>query len=79
MKGPKLPKNIKGASSVEINGNLYLIGGIESNQKGTTYSSCIYKISCYNNICNWEEMDQKLDFGRHDFIAMAVSDTICIN
>lgn len=65
------PKTVTGYSLVPVNDKVYLIGG--EDPKHHTHSDKIYKLSCKNRDCKWEEVDLKLETARSHFLAFASS------
>ena len=68
--GPNLKTSLKGHEMVNSNGNLVVIGG----RSGSKYQSSLHVLSCYNGYCQWQELQQKLQTARMNFVAMTVPD-----
>ena len=75
FKGPKIPRKLDGAESVEIDGSWIVIGGHD----GSAFSSDIYKISCFSNSCEWNKMDQELQVARMHFVVIPAPYNLCTN
>ena len=71
--GPAMPIKIHGLSMVSFNGDLYTIGGYSSYRNG--YQTSIFKLSCFNEDCNWTKTNQKLKVARADTVAIPVEDS----
>ena len=71
--GPALPKDLYAFSILEIQGDTFLFGGIDSGGS----SSAIYKISCSSGICSWATLNQGLKNARFNAVAIAVPDYFC--
>ena len=73
--GPSLPKPLMSLEMVSVGFDLIAIGGAESifliNSK---VSPDLFKLSCTNNICQWETLHQKLKLPRCRFVAIPVPD-----
>ena len=67
-----MPKSLMWHSMVEVNGDLYVIGGgyYEDNK-------LIYKLSCSNGKCTWTTLTQQLKFAREGQVAILVNDSFC--
>ena len=70
--GPALPKILEGHSMVEIQGDVFLFGGLSSG-----YNSVIYQLSCSSGICSWATLNQALTVGRSYTVAIPVPDSFC--
>ena len=67
-----MPKSLIWHSMVEVNGDLFVIGGgyYEDNK-------LIYKLSCSNGNCTWTTLTQQLKFAREGQVAILVNDSFC--
>ena len=70
-----MPKALTGHSLLEIQGDIFLFGGEDSNDN---YNSAIYQLSCSSGICSWATHDQGLKFAREDAVAIPVPDSFCL-
>ena len=66
ISGPALPKTLEGHSSLSKGNHLYILGGYSSSGG---YSDSIYQLSCNNGEFTWDEMKEKLQTARYDFVA----------
>ena len=60
---------------VRMGFDLLVIGGgwiVENNY--WRYSTSLYKLTCANNLCDWEELQQKLKEPRYAPVAFALPD-----
>ena len=75
LKGPAMPKRLERHSMINIDGDLYLLGGgdIESNED----QKLIYKLTCKFRECNWITLDIQLKVGRISAVAIPLSDSFC--
>ncbi len=73
--GPDLPKAITSMAGVESfdSSALFLVG---APAEGNDYGSLIYKMTCKNEVCSMETMDQKLSVPRGSPLAMLVPDSM---
>ena len=71
--GPPLPKGMQGTSTLEIQGDVYVIGGFKGEPK-----SAIYKLTCSSGICSWSTLNQTLKVRRSYSVAIPVPDYFCI-
>ena len=75
--GPNFPKWRANALSrhqmVNIGPDLIVIGGHSERLKGG-YSNDLFKLSCSNNVCDWEILSQKMHIPRYWFVAISVPD-----
>ncbi len=76
VQGPDLPIPIANAASVIIdNGaSMLLVGGVQ--QDGNDRLDTLYRIQCSNRTCQWTLMEQRLEIGRSDPVAMLISDSL---
>ena len=72
--GPPLPKAIYEFSMLEMHGDVYVIGG--TNTDGNEQSS-IYQLSCSSGICSWSTINQELKVTRAHAVAILVPDHFC--
>ena len=56
---------------INVGHGLLVIGGKDGSLK---YSSKLYRLSCYNNSCQWETLPQELKTPRELFVAVALPD-----
>ena len=63
-----MPKPLGGHSSLTKGNDLFIIGG-GSYSGGYQYSDSIYKLTCNNGQFTWDEMKEKLQTARDDFVA----------
>ena len=68
IEGPDLPNLLYGHSSVTLDNELIILGGVDGSK--WTYSSSIYKMSCDDGrFTRWIEMEVKLKTPRMWFVA----------
>ena len=72
--GPPLPQILRGHSMLEMHGDVYVIGG--TNTDGNEQSS-IYQLSCSSGICSWSTLNHQLKVGKAYFVAIPVQDHFC--
>ena len=58
---------------IEIQGDVFLFGGVDD-----YYSSAIYQLSCYSGICSWATLNQLLNVARELTVAIPVPDSFCL-
>ena len=70
--GNPLPKPLKDHAIVSIGGDIIVIEGYD----GYAYDdqSNLYKLSCYNEDCQWTTLPQTLKVHRDDMVAVAIPD-----
>ena len=69
IKGPELPKTLHGHSSVTLENELIVLGGL-SHTGGFHYSSSVYKMSLSNGeFSKWIEIEARLKTPRAWFVA----------
>ena len=73
--GPALPKALSGHSMLEIQGDVFLLGGGDS---FIVYNSAIYQLSCSSGICSWATLNQGLKVARTYTVAIPVPDSFCL-
>ena len=74
-----MPKRLKGLSAVVLDGDLYVIGGNDSNDENNPdYQTAIHRLSCLSSNCAWTTINQELKVGREFQVAMAVPNDLCI-
>ena len=80
IEGPKLPKTLHGHSSVTLENELIVLGGL-SHTGGAHFSSSIYKMTLSNGIFSkWIEMEARLKTPRAWFVASFIpNDLISID
>ena len=49
---------------------IFTLGGAE----GLEFSDSLFRLSCRNNICEWEKLAQTLKIARMEFVAIAIPD-----
>ena len=64
-----MPKALAGHELVSIGYDLIVIGGWDG-----SYSGSIYKLSCSNNVCNWDKLQTELKVPRYEFTAILLPD-----
>ena len=71
-----MPKSLIWHSMVEVNGDLYVIGG---SNYGDAYNGdkLIHKLSCSDGNCTWTTLTQQLKFARKGHVAILVNDSFC--
>jgi hypothetical protein len=67
-----LPKAIYGFSMLEVDGDVYVIGGTAG-----PYLSAIYQLSCSSGLCSWTTLNQQLKVGRASPVVIPVQDNFC--
>ena len=72
--GPPLPKALHGFSILEIHGDAFIFGGVDT---GENYNKAIYKLTCSSGICSWSTLNQALKTGRDYFVTIPVPDNFC--
>ena len=73
--GPPLPKALRSLSMLEIHGDAFVFGGMDS---GYNYNSAIYQLTCSSGICSWSTLNQELKVARAYTVAIPVPDTFCV-
>ena len=73
--GPALPKELFGNSLLEIQGDIFLFGGVGHGG----VNSAIYQFSCSAGICSWATLNQALKVGRMYTVAIPVPDSFCLD
>ena len=71
--GPRLPKTLDNFSMLEMDGDIYVIGGYAS---GSMQSS-IYQMSCSSGLCSWSILNQQLKVARNYLEIIPVQDHFC--
>ena len=71
-----MPKKLHGASAVQIEGDLYLIGGYSND--GSVHQTAIHRMSCLSRVCTWTTMIQKLKVARQNQVAIKIPSSSCI-
>ena len=72
--GPTLPKALSGISMLEIHGDAYVFGGMDS---ANNFNSAIYQLTCSSGICSWSTLNQELKVARYWTVAIPVPDYFC--
>ena len=57
---------------VRVGRDLLVLGGHSS---GWNFSDALFKLSCSNNKCKWENLSQKLETPKDRFVAIPVPDS----
>ena len=68
-----MPESRYWHSMVEVNGDLFVIGGTYGELEGRL----IHKLSCSNGNCNWTTLTQQLKYARKGHVAFLVNDSFC--
>ena len=71
-----MPKGLLWHSMVEVNGDLYVIGG-QADQANGYDQKLIHKLSCNDGNCTWTTLTQQLKFAREGHVAILVNDSFC--
>ena len=71
--GPPLPKTLWGFEVVNIGLDIIVISGVHQFQL-SNMSPDLFRLSCTNNICQWETLPQKLITPRAWFVAIPIPD-----
>ena len=67
-----MPKALFGHSMLEIQGDLFVFGGVSSG-----YQTEIHKMSCLSGVCSWTTINQELKVARGYLVAISVPDYFC--
>ena len=63
------------------NGDLIVVGGFLNPTTGFEvergHSNMLYRLVCQDRVCQWEEMQQNLEFGRRNSVALVVPNDFC--
>ena len=59
---------------VRVGYDLVVIGGVCISDNVWIYSKSLYKLSCCDRNCQWEELSQKLKEKRYGHVAVALPD-----
>ena len=73
--GPALPRGLFGHSMLEIQGDVFIFGG---GQTDGGFNSAIYQLSCSSNICSRATLNQGLKVGRQYSVAIPVPASFCL-
>ena len=73
--GPPLPKALSGISMLEIHGDAYVFGGIDS---ANNFNSAIYQLTCSSGICSRSTLNKALKVARYQFVSIRVPDDFCL-
>ena len=76
ISGPKMPKALSFFSAVELEGDLYTIGGWSP--EGKKHQKEIQKLSCSSHVCTWTTIAQHLRVARSHTVAIPMMDSVCI-
>ena len=68
-----MPKSLIWHSMVEVNGDLFVIGG----SNFVNGDKLIHKLSCSDGNCTWTTLTQQLKFARKGHVAILVNDSFC--
>ena len=63
-----MPKPLAGHSSLTQGNDLIVLGGYSGGENGT-FSSSVFKLTCYNGQFEWKELKVKLQIPRRNFVA----------
>ena len=77
--GPQLPITLDNFSMLEMDGDIYVIGGygdVNSLASGSM-QSLIYKLSCLSGLCSWLILNQQLKVARSYLEIIPVQDHFC--
>ena len=69
--GPDLPERLSAHSIIELEGDLYVIGGFD----GNIVKKSIHRLQCSSSDCNWTTMKQELEIRRSYPVAIPVLDS----
>ena len=67
-----MPKGLYYHSMLEIQGDLFVFGGLSSG-----FQSEIHKMSCLSEVCSWTTINQELQVARINLVAISVPDYFC--
>ena len=70
-----MPQELQWHSMVEVNGDLYVIGG--NNYVDDVAGKLIHKLSCSNGNFTWTTINQQLKYARNGQVAILVNDSFC--
>ena len=70
-----MPKKLRYFSAVEIEGDLYTVGGW-SPDGGTQVA--IHRMSCSARVCTWTTMTQELKAARLRTVAIPIPKSFCV-
>ena len=70
VKGPPLPKPLSGHATVQLDGDLVVIGGVTLNAK---LSPDLLRLSCSNGLCTWIKLPQQLKTPRMEMVATVIT------
>ena len=73
--GPALPKGLLGNVLIEVQGDVFLFGGLDHDD----VNFAIYQFSCSSAICSWSTLNQALKVGRIYTVAIPVPDSFCLD
>ena len=69
--GPDLPERLSAHSIIELEGDLYVIGGFD----GNIVKKSIHRLQCSSSDCKWTTMRQELEIRRSYPVAIPVLDS----
>ena len=74
MLGPPMPKRATRHAMVEIQGDLFVFGGLD---KPNSRQTAIHKLECSSNNCSWSTINQQMQAAKRDVVAIAVPNWFC--
>ena len=69
-----MPKALEGHSMLEIQGDLFVFGGMDTS---SDFQTEIHKMSCSSEVCSWTTINQELKVARDRLVAISVPDYFC--
>merc|ERR1719319_694530 len=76
QQGPQMTKTLYGSTAVQIEGDLYIVGGVSNDGYGS--QTAIHRMSCWSRNCTWTTMTQELKVARADSVAIAIPKSFCV-
>ena len=78
VEGPELPNDYYQTSGVTASdGNRFVIvGGYSQDDSGAKNYASLFELQCVNRACSWKKMEQELELGRRNHVAMLVPDSL---
>ena len=73
MLGPPLPKRLRRHKMLEIQGDLFVFGGMSDDGQ----QAAIHKLECSSNNCSWSTITQQMKTAKRDVVAIAVPNWFC--
>ena len=73
MLGPPLPKRLTRHKMLEIQGDLFVFGGMSDDGR----QAAIHKLECSSNNCSWSTINQQMQAAKRDVVAIAVPNWFC--